>query len=102
MWQIIISLWIGGFIGVMVMALMNISRSSDDRLALLALKSIIEAQHKAIKRLYTTLVDLLHQSTGPDWDYELCNGLNRAFLTKVVATIESINIVEDKQNGTDN
>lgn len=96
MWQIIISLWIGCFIGVALMAIMNAWSASDDLLA----EFIMEAQHTSILKLHTTLVDLLHQSTGPDWGYELVNGDNKPFLTEVVSVIESINL-EDEQNATD-
>lgn len=100
MWQIIISLWIGGLIGVTVMALMNVSSRSDPTISSEAMM-VMEAQHKVIVKFHTTLVNLLHQSTKPDWSYELVNGNNKAFLTEVVSVIESINL-EDEENGTDN
>ena len=58
----------------------------------------MEAQHERIKILYTTLVELLQQSTGPDWDYHLASGDNREFLQKVSTVIESTNMeyIEDE------
>lgn len=94
MWQITIAFMVGGTIGIFLMALMNISAKSDIDLA----DFIMEAQHERIKMLYTTLVELLQQSTELDWDYHLASGDNREFLQKVSTVIESTNMeyIEDE------
>jgi hypothetical protein len=95
MWQITIAFMVGGTIGIFLMALMNTSAKSDIGLA----DFIMETQHKKIIMLHTTLVELLRQSTGPNWDYHLASEDNREFLQKVSTVIESINM-ENKEDET--